>query len=293
MKNIKRSQISDMKKKIIEKHQLEMFLKGIVNYSSIKCSEKPDWWVQCTDGSEFAVEITEYHPFDLMSPRRKRKEIEVCWYKNLWPTLDKVRRIRDSLKYIHATLYFKNKLIPPRKNHKRIAKMLIELIAELTPKLSSIGKEIEINFLPRDVLNAFPQNEKIIRLAREDWPLLDDYFFHISINRYEVLWSPWDCPQASTSFVSTSSDEFNRIFKNKSLKAKGYKLHNKPLWLLIVCGLKYDTTSQIFLFNLEYKEKLFKVIEDTKFNFDESPFNEIWLLQQFDSEKLRLYPRNL
>jgi len=282
----------NIKKKINEKNQLEMFLKGIVNYSSIKENERPDWWVYCTNGPEFAVEITEYHPFDLMSPHRKRKEIEVCWYKNLWPTLDKVRRIRDSLKYIHANLYFKNKILPPKKNHKRIAKMLIELIAELTPKLSSIGKEIEINFLPRDLLNAFPQNEKIIRLAREDWSLLDDYFPRICINRYEVLWPPWDCPQASMSFVSPSSDEFNRILKNKSLKAKGYKLHNKPLWLLIVCGVQYDTTSQIFLFNLEYKEKLFKVIEDTKFNFDKSPFNEIWLLQQSDSEKLRLYPRN-
>jgi hypothetical protein len=279
-------------KKQNEERYARNLLDGMVNYKSLDACECPDFWVRCGSLPDIALEVTEYHPQAQGAPDVRRTAVESRWGK-IEKILDRERRARPSLQHIHLRLNFKDKGLPRQNEHQAFAFELIRLVEEVAAKSVHPDHEIKIAFLPKSSFASLGGKlGGFDFFAEEDWPQVSKQLsgLHISYNP-ELPWLPWCCMNVAGAWVGPEEVEFLRIFNTKAAKAPSYNLQGSPLWLLVVCNLFHDLQSHIFPQDDDDLATLLAQLGELGFDFENGPFNQVWLLSAAGKNRLRLHPR--
>ena len=135
-------------------------------------------------------------------------------------------------------------------------------------------------------------------LSAKDWPELAKHIAAITVEKFDgISWPTWWSPQVTASWSSPSGEDFCRILSEKDEKLRkeiqknAIKKKGSPIWLLIVCETAYDASSHAYPTEVEDYEDPAKIIREAGYNFDNSAFDEIWLMSEFfGGRSLRLYP---
>jgi hypothetical protein len=279
------------KKKAIERRYAEAFIAGRVECRSIEDSENPDFWVRRDNASDIGLEVTEYHPTADEVEGIQRREIESRWRESLEPKLDSLRKTRPELRNVHVRLQFNHPRLPKKNEHEALSAELADLLSAAVVSWPAGGREVNLAFASRIEANQCNRfNTGWTFLPKEDWLHSSRHLSSISIWQWAGIdWPPWNCPQVEVAWVTPRPDEFNQILAAKASKARKYNLGDNPLWLLIVVDLPGDTKSQLALLGEEGVKELFATINRCGFDFDNSPFKEVWLLSALFAWDLRLY----
>ncbi|MFO1429551.1 MAG: hypothetical protein U1F76_05330 [Candidatus Competibacteraceae bacterium] len=188
--------------------------------------------------------------------------------------------------------------LPAKKHHKTLAAEFVQLAELLMLRLAENGQRIKVSFNRSDKISP----SRLIQrgwewLPKEEWPTLAMHVSWVRVDRMDqVSWPPWDCPQIDTGFAYYSEVEFRRIFECKQKKVRDAMAEGKfdaslgPLWLLIVCDNRDDITSHIYPTDSSDIEQLREVVAASEFNFQDSPFQQVWLFSRLLGAKYRLFP---
>jgi hypothetical protein len=272
-----------------EERCVKAFLAGLTDYTSIECRERPDFVVRRDTASDFALEVTEYHQEveDLGIPT---SAFEARWWKELEPLLEQERKARPTLEDVVAHLQFHGPELPKKGVQPKLASELVRLVERVASEV--MVQDIEVVFATRDTIATVGTNwGDCLFLANEDWPLASRCLNMLRVSRRTGLKGlPWICQNVAAAWIAPSEDEFRRVLEGKALKAQGYSLGGRPLWLLIVCEVHGDLQSHVFPRNDFDLAQLEETLQATGFDFQHSPFNEVWLFSAFSGTRLRLYP---
>jgi hypothetical protein len=280
-------------KKDRERYYAQLLLDGLISYVRLEDLDPPDFWVRRGPEQDIALEVTEYHPADDDADGVQRCAVEQRWRASLWPLIDQARRTRPALRSVRVTVGFKDRSLPGRRDHHRLAAEMVELVNSVVPRLGAAGNQIAIHFAPRETVARIPAPHGGWQfLPEEDWPISSRWLSFVKLMPWAGFdWFPWSCPQVEAAFVGPSSAEFNRILESKAAKAQNYPLNGAPLWLLILCDLGSDLKSHIFPTDAVELSEVFRMAFGSQFQFGESPFAQVWLLSAFSGNKIRLHPR--
>jgi hypothetical protein len=279
-------------KKATERRYAAAFLANRIHYRSIEDSENPDFWVRRDKESDFGLEVTEYHPTADEVRGIQRREIESRWHDSLELKLNSIRRTKPELRNVHVRLQFKDPRLPKKKEHDEIAAEFLRLLSNVVNTRIAAAPELNIDFASRveaEQCNRF--NTGWTFLPKEDWPNCSRHLSPVSMRELVGIdWPPWSCTQVEVAWITPQSDEFKRILAAKAAKARNYDMGDNPLWLLVVVDLLGDTKSHLAMSGEEDVKELFATIYRCGFDFENSPFSEVWLLSALFRWDLRVFP---
>jgi hypothetical protein len=277
-----------------ETNYVKMFLNGNFEYTRLDTGAKPDFWVRRSSGADIGLEVIEYHPpAQGVQGRVRRAEVESRWWKGIWPILDRERRAMPSLESVHVHLGFTDRRLPRNSEHEALSRELVHAIEAAASQLTQPFSNSEVVFLPQDTIpqvgNAWGDD---VLLAAEEWPLAARHMNSLRVSVWPgVPWPPWQCREVAGAWVGPEMEELCRDLEKKAAKARNYDLGGRPLWLLIVCDVFGDVQSHIFPRTDADVAELVTGLEETGFDFQGSPFSEVWLLSAFSGGRVRAYPR--
>jgi hypothetical protein len=283
-------------KKEHEKRRATRFLEGL-GRASLDEDERPDFRVRRAEG-DFALEVTEYHPqASEGSTDRPRIAVEVPWWRYLEKVVDSERQAR-SLKNVQAHFRFNDRSLPGKSQGEAVARDLVGAVAAAVADRRFTGNEAMVEFAPRAQIASFGDfQDGTVFLPKEAWLDISERLGSLSLSLHPLEWPPWDCQNATTSWLGPDAAEFKRILEEKTEAAKKYTLGGLPLWLLIVCdtvedGVEShgDLASHIFPRNGAEQDHLTDVLRQTGFDFHNGPFEQVWLFSHFSRGRRRLHP---
>ncbi len=248
-----------------------------------KGPDPPDVIVHRDDLLPLEVEVTEYHPETL----RVGMEARAGQFRQ---TLDGLVAANPSLKGIYINSHFYDNGIPSRRHHDVIATEVVRFV-EYAMNRGWVGRErhkFSFQGTRTDIIAS-----DWIALPAERWPVLARF-----MSVLEVLDFPFDgympsaCYQAQVGWCSPYAQPFAQIFGSKAEKLRNasqegrYARGDSPLWLLIVCNRSGDLRSNIF-----GGWELKSAVEESGFDFADSPFDEVWLTaENLGGRSQRLFP---
>jgi hypothetical protein len=269
------------RKKAIERRYAEAFIAGRVECRCIDDSEKPDFWVRRENAPDIGLEVTEYHPTADEVDGIQRREIESRWRDSLEPKLDSLRKRNPELRNTYVRFQFVDPKVPRKKEHDALAAEFTNLVTAVVAAWPDGAREINLDFASRaeaNMCNSVSASSGWTFLPKEDWLNCSRHLHSITLQHLDVAW------------ITPRPSEFKRILEDKASAARKYDLEDQPLWLLIVVDLPGDTKSQLALQSDEDVKELFATTGRSGFDFENSPFKEVWLLSALFAWNLRLYP---
>jgi hypothetical protein len=124
------------------------------------------------------------------------------------------------------------------------------------------------------------------------WPSLAEATSVLKLFRTEFDdFLPTNNPQAQAAWSSPYPAAFRKFLEQKTENIREateqgkYAKVNGPLWLLVVCYTRRDLSSEIF-----GSEEIKYSVEESGFDFANSPFDEIWLMQDSRGLSDCIYP---
>jgi len=287
--------MSNQGKRQREERHAKRFLEALMKYAAIERVAPPrlgheghDFWVHQHGAPTIALEVTEYHPDEHGVPR---VEIESRWHRDLEPELERLRCARPKLQHVGVRLSFRDRRLPQRRDQLALAQEIVELAEQVAPALPNSAGEIDVIFLPKEMIDRVPAAEGCVFVPREAWPNCCEHLSGISVRRWDnIVWPPWNCPQVMAAFVGFTGGELAGILQVKAAKAPGYELRGAPLWLLVVTDLGDDVRSHAFPTNDDDVKKLGDAIRASGFDFASSVFRQVWLFSEFTGSNLCIHP---
>jgi hypothetical protein len=275
-----------------EKQHAELFLHGLVEYKQLDDGEAPDFWVRRDGRVDFGLEITEYHPPAEGCRQARRCEIEARWREEIWPKLDSERRKLQSLEEIAVDFHFRDPRLPQGREHALLVQELIQAVSKFAHDVNPYGNGIEVCFGPSETVKRAGGHLGRWRFLPDDeWPCSARHISSLAIRLWPGLhWPPWNCPLLDAAWPSPVAEEFVKVLCNKASKFTPRSKSDLPIWLLIVCETQNDLQSHSVPSNPQDAKHLVEAIEQCGFAFNKSPFEQVWLLSEFNGRKTQLYP---
>jgi hypothetical protein len=268
-----------------EQDQVHAFLNGRgIAFDRLDEGPDPPDVIAHRDGlPPLGIEITEYHP----EGDRVGMEDRARQFRG---TFDDLIARLPSLKGIAVSVVFKDARIPSLRRHEDIANEILRCMLYLSRPARIEFSGIKLSFQddsPR------PLGHHWSALPAQEWPVLAKYVSSLELNGFSHDYHlPCSCRQAQAAFSSPFAAAFSSLLEGKAerickaTQRERYKKSNSPLWLLIVSNRRNDLGSHIW-----GDPHLRTAIEESGFDFVESPFNEVWLMAEvLGGKSQRLYP---
>ncbi len=265
-------------KKGRERGQVRAFLNGLrMPFQTLEDGQDPpDVRVIRLGLPSLSIEVTEYHPQDDRVGREKR-------WKQLQDTLFGLIKKRPLLEGVYISPIFKDFKIPQQTYHGQLSEELVQCVEYARARGWVIQRWRKLAFQqyvePGKVLPIPPD---WIILPAKEWKLLAKYIDVVYL--FQIPgggFMPSNNPQAQTAYCSPYGAAFLSLLEEKEesvrtaiMKGK-YSKGESLLWLLIVCNTIADLSSRIF-----GSEDLRHAVDESGFDFANSPFDEVWLMDE-------------
>jgi hypothetical protein len=272
-----------------ETGQVRAFLEGIgMPFQSLGDGpDPPDIYVFRQGLPRLDIEIREYHPTSdrvkLQSQSREFLEI-----------LNGLIEKHPNLNGVSLLLLLQNALMPKRSEYRAIAQELVLCIETILRRGWISDLESELLFLDYILPGAYEHEPRgTIDLSAKEWPLVDKHISQIDLSIRHVPFAlQAKIYQTHVAWCSPSDDQFRAILKGKkerlekAIQSGSYFRGESPLWLLIPTNTLNDLSS--FVFN---SARLKDAIDKCGFDFNTSPFDEVWLMDETGSGRSqRIHP---
>ncbi|WP_148597528.1 hypothetical protein [Aquisphaera giovannonii] len=254
--------------------------------------DPPDVCVRRDGKTILVVEVTAYHSGNAQVRASDK------WNNRLWPKIDDLRRQEAILKGIMGSVAFKdiNALRLNQEQYSTLATEIVELARSISPNLDD-HERVKATFAETaDTAPVSIIDPRWLQVSAKLLPLAAKSLLSVTYSKHPVDWQPWSCPQIDAGWSKVSAEKFRSILEEKS--AKVWKNSGDPSryppgassWLLIICDEVNDMSAHVFPSDSVARTALLQTIANCGFDFEKSPFNEIWLFSEFRQSKLRLFP---
>jgi hypothetical protein len=268
-----------------EVDQVRSFLHGrsIEFLDARRGSDPPDVIVDREGLPQLEIEVTKYHPEQGRVGMEKRA-------KQFGEVLDGLIRQSPRLRGVAVAVHFRDTRMPSTSQHVPIASEMIRFIEHCVDQGWVIENDRRFSVVAGCQALVCVGDFFILPVAR--WPLLAKYVSVVYLSRMSVeVYLPSQNFYAQAGYCSPYPEAFLEIFTKKenkvreAIKLGRYAKQGGPLFLLVLCNIKNDLTSEIY-----GADGLQESVKESGFDFDNSLFDEIWLMELERGRSKRLYP---